>query len=78
MIWSPDERVFIYSLERAAIDRIGGDDASLERDLAPSLAADGELMAYVHDGFWDCVDTPRDLEALRTRWAGGDAPWRID
>jgi len=65
-----------WVLDRAAVGRIDGDNADLERRFAGRLAADGELMAYPHDGFWDCVDTPRDLEALRARWDAGDAPWR--
>jgi len=67
-----------WVLNRAALDGIEGDAAGLEHDLAPGLAVNGELMAYTHDGFWDCVDTPGDLEALQARWDVGDAPWRVD
>ena len=35
----------------------------------------GELMAYEHNGFWQCMDTKRDLDLLETMWMEGDAPW---
>ena len=38
------------------------------------LAQEGQLMAYRHDGFWQCMDTTRDLHVLRTLWAEGRAP----
>lgn len=65
-----------WALNRTALDRVESDSAGLEQHLAPDLAADGELMAYHHDGCWECVDTPEDLEALRAQWDAGNAPWR--
>jgi glucose-1-phosphate cytidylyltransferase len=41
------------------------------------LAKDGELMAYQHDGFWQCMDTLRDRRTLNKLWEAGDPPWRI-
>jgi glucose-1-phosphate cytidylyltransferase len=52
------------------------DDTSLEADALEHLAADGELMAYQHEGFWQCMDTLRDLRLLRTLWEAGKSPWR--
>jgi len=54
------------------------DDEScvLEKGPLENLAADGELMLYPHDGFWQCVDTYRELEALNEMWNSGKAPWR--
>jgi glucose-1-phosphate cytidylyltransferase len=53
------------------------DDAVLEREPLQQLAADGELHAFRHEGFWDCMDTYKDAVVLNDLWAGGDAPWRI-
>jgi glucose-1-phosphate cytidylyltransferase len=41
------------------------------------LARDGELMAYIHRGFWQPMDTPRELKLLNELWASGRAPWKI-
>jgi glucose-1-phosphate cytidylyltransferase len=63
-------------LDRAVLDRIDGDDASFESDVLESLAEDGELMAYRHTGFWQSMDTLRDVRTLEHLWSGGAAPWR--
>ena len=47
----------------------------LETDMLPALAARGELTAFQHDGFWQCMDTYREMLALNQIWAGGNAPW---
>ena len=53
------------------------DDATvLERAPLERLAADGQLMAYRHDGFWQCMDTQRDREKLQNLWKAGNAPWK--
>jgi glucose-1-phosphate cytidylyltransferase len=49
----------------------------LEREPLQRLAAAGQLHAYRHDGFWDCMDTYKDAVVLNDLWAGGEAPWRI-
>lgn len=48
----------------------------LEKKPMQRLAAAGELMAYKHSGFWQCMDTTRDLEGLQTMWVTGRAPWK--
>ena len=53
------------------------DDSVLEREPLERLAAAGELGAYRHEGFWDCMDTYKDAELLNDLWAAGEAPWRI-
>lgn len=53
------------------------DDCVLEREPLERLAKDGELMVHTHRGFWQCMDTPRDLEYLKELWAGGAPPWRV-
>jgi glucose-1-phosphate cytidylyltransferase len=49
----------------------------LEREPLERLAAAGELRAYRHEGFWDCMDTYKDAVVLNDLWAGGRAAWRI-
>jgi glucose-1-phosphate cytidylyltransferase len=65
-----------FVLERAVLASIPeGEGISFERDTLESLAAAGELMAYRHTSFWQCVDTPRDKRTLEALWQGGVAPW---
>jgi glucose-1-phosphate cytidylyltransferase len=66
-------------LEREAIDRyIPADaDVMLEREPLARLAADGELFAFRHDGFWQPMDTPREHELLVGLWESGKAPWKV-
>jgi glucose-1-phosphate cytidylyltransferase len=61
--------------EPAVLDLISGDDVSLEADVLERLSEEGELVAYRHDEFWQCVDTLRELRALRSMWDSGAAPW---
>src|SRR5204863_345751 len=49
----------------------------LEREPLQRLATDGQLVAYQHEGFWFCVDTPRDYHQLQDMWNGGKAPWAV-
>jgi glucose-1-phosphate cytidylyltransferase len=58
-------------LEPSILDYIKGDDSILERDVLEPLAADGQLAAYRHDRFWQCMDTMRDLKTLEALWEGG-------
>jgi glucose-1-phosphate cytidylyltransferase len=51
-------------------------DGALEREPLESLAREGQLRAYRHEGFWECMDTYKDAVALNDLWASGDAPWR--
>ena len=49
----------------------------LEREPLSRQAADGQLRAYRHEGFWDCIDTYKDAVVLNDLWSAGRAPWRI-
>ena len=49
----------------------------LEREPLQRLAADGELRAYRHEGFWECMDTYKDAVVLNDLWSGGEAPWKL-
>ena len=52
-------------------------DSILERTPLESLAAAGELRAFRHEGFWDCMDTYKDAVLLNDLWERGDAPWKV-
>ena len=54
-----------------------GDSDVLERAGLECLAADGELMAFRHEGYWQCMDTLRDKMHLEEAWSSGNAPWKI-
>ncbi len=64
-------------MEPGVFDYIEGDATVLERAPLENLAADGQLMAYHHRGFWQCMDTQRDKQQLEDLWASGTAPWRV-
>lgn len=64
-------------LEPGVLDYIAESGNVLESDTLEQLAADGQLAAYRHEGFWQCMDTLRDLRTLSSLWASGAAPWRI-
>jgi glucose-1-phosphate cytidylyltransferase len=53
------------------------DEVSWESDILSDLAADNELVAYRHNGFWHCMDTLRDKRQLESLWQGGRAPWKV-
>jgi glucose-1-phosphate cytidylyltransferase len=66
-----------FVLSPKVIDYISSDDCVWEREPLQNLAAEGELSAYMHRGFWQPMDTLRDKTHLEELWAGGDAPWKI-
>ena len=59
------------------IDYIEGDSTILEKKPLETVAKKGQLMAYKHSGFWQCMDTQRDKIWLEEHWEKGDAPWRV-
>jgi len=63
-------------LSSAIFPLIAGDAMPLEREPLERLADAGELMAYRHTGFWQCMDTPRDHKLLEDLWQSGSSPWR--
>ena len=66
-----------FVLEPDVFDYIEGDHTQLEREPLERLAKDGELAAYRHDGFWQCMDTLRDKRYLESLWDQGIAPWKV-
>jgi len=65
-----------FVLEPEVFDYIDGDDTQFEKEPLERLAKDGQLMAYKHPGFWQCMDTIRDKKRLEELWETG-APWRV-
>ena len=66
-----------FVFEPEVFDYLEGDTTILEYDALERLAADGQLMAYRHSGFWRPMDTLRDKQLLETLWGSGEAPWKI-
>lgn len=64
-----------FVFEPAVIDYIDDDATILEKAPLESLARDGQLMAYQHHGYWQCMDTLRDKNALQELYEQGKAPW---
>ena len=64
-------------LNKKVLDYVEGDSIMFERQPMEKLAADGELMCYRHNGFWQCMDTMRDKTKLEDLWESGDAPWKV-
>jgi glucose-1-phosphate cytidylyltransferase len=64
-------------LERRVLDYIDNDDVYFQKEPMERLAADGQLMAYRHDDFWQCMDTLRDKVYLEKLWEAGNAPWKV-
>jgi len=65
-----------FVLEPEIDEYIDGDDTQFEHEPLERLAAEGQLMAYRHDGFWQCMDTLREKHILENYWTSGDAPWK--
>jgi glucose-1-phosphate cytidylyltransferase len=65
-----------FVLEPKVLDYIDGDTTQWEKEPMERLAKDGELMAYRHTSFWQCMDTLRDKRLLQQLWDTGRAPWK--
>ena len=66
-----------FVFEPQVFDYIEGDESSLESEALERLARDGQLMAYRHERFWQCMDTVRDKRYLEKLWSEGPAPWKV-
>jgi glucose-1-phosphate cytidylyltransferase len=66
-----------FVLEPKVLDYIDDDSTSWQAEPMERLAREGQLMAYRHGGFWQCMDTVRDVELLQTLWQDGKAPWNV-
>lgn len=66
-----------FALSREFLRYVEDDDGCvLEGEPLRRCAEDGQMSMYAHDGYWQCMDTARDLEKLEAEWASGRAPWR--
>jgi glucose-1-phosphate cytidylyltransferase len=66
-----------FVLEPGIFDYIDDDDTQWEKAPLERLAKDGQLMAYKHTSFWQCMDTLRDKRLLEKLWEAGNAPWNV-
>jgi len=66
-----------FVFEPRVFEYLEGDNTSLEADVLDRLAADGQLAAYRHNGFWQCMDTLRDVRLLESLWQSGNPPWKV-
>ena len=66
-----------FVLEPAVLDYIDGDETMFEHAPLERLAAAGQLMAYKHTSFWQCMDTLRDKHVLQKLWDSGTPPWKV-
>lgn len=66
-----------FVLEPEVLDYIAGDETIFERAPLETLVSEGQLVAYRHTEFWQCMDTPRDVRLLESMWEGGRAPWKV-
>lgn len=67
-----------FVFEPEFLDFISDDNTILERSPLETVAEKGQLMAYRHEGFWQCMDTKRDRDYLQELWAQKKAPWKLD
>ncbi|MDY6989599.1 MAG: glucose-1-phosphate cytidylyltransferase [Thermodesulfobacteriota bacterium] len=66
-----------FVLEPGVFDYIEGDNTQWEKAPLEGLAKDGQLMAYRHTSFWQCMDTLREKHILETLWSSGNVPWKV-
>ena len=66
-----------FMLQPEIVDYIPGNQTSWEFDALEKLASDGQVVAYQHEAFWQCMDSIRDVHLLEKLWSEGNAPWKI-
>lgn len=66
-----------FVIEPEALDYIDNDLTIWEREPLETISREGQLVAYRHDGYWQCMDTLRDVQNLDYLWQTGQAPWKI-
>ena len=64
-----------FVFEPGVFDYLDGDKTVLEQSPLENLVKDGQLMAFEHQGYWQCMDTIRDRDLLQARWDSNDTPW---
>jgi len=66
-----------FVIDPRALDLVRGDDQAWENGPMAELSQAGQLAAFKHEGYWQCMDTPKDRQALEQAWASGHAPWKV-
>jgi len=66
-----------FVMEPEIVDYIQDDQTSWEFESLEKLASEGQVAAYQHESFWQCMDTLRDVNLLERLWMEGNAPWKI-
>jgi glucose-1-phosphate cytidylyltransferase len=66
-----------FVLQPEVVNYIDSDQTAWEFDSLEKIAADGQLAAYQHEGFWQSMDTLRDVNVLEKFWREGNAPWKL-
>jgi glucose-1-phosphate cytidylyltransferase len=66
-----------FALSKKVLELVEGDSASFEGEPLRQLTTQGQLGVYQHDGFWQCMDTYREMEMLNELWRTGNAPWKM-
>ena len=66
-----------FVLEPQVLEYIEGDAVDWERESVERLVAENQLAAYRHEGFWQCMDSLRDVRLLQEQWQSGNAPWKV-
>ena len=64
-------------LDPKVIDYIDGDSTTLEKEPFERICEEGQMNAYKHPGFWQCMDTMKDKEKLESLLSKGEAPWKV-
>lgn len=64
-------------MNASVFERIAGDKTIFEKEPLNSLVKEGELVSYIHKGFWQCMDTLREKQQLEKLWNSGNAPWKV-
>ena len=63
-------------LEPEVFNYLEDDQTVFEKKPLAKLAEERQLKAYNHNGFWQCMDTKREMDSLEAMWASGNAPWK--
>jgi glucose-1-phosphate cytidylyltransferase len=66
-----------FVLDPDVLRYVDGDESVWEQEPLERLAKDGQLVAYRHEGFWQCMDTLRDVRLLESLWQSKEAPWKV-
>ena len=66
-----------FVLEPEIFDYIDSDETVFEKEPLNRLVENGELISYMHRGFWQCMDTMREKQQLEKLWSSGNAPWKL-